>query len=371
MKTYYEILGVDKNASDSDIKKAYKKFVVKNHPDKFPADKKEEATKRFHDVQEAYETLSDPNKKQLYDSVGHDSYKNGFNSAGNGAGGFDFFGGGGFDFNDIFEAFSGHGSFRSREEIVGVDLRYKVELTLEEAFNGCCYDIKIPRNISCVECSGSGYNRKSIARTCVRCNGRGKTNVQQFFFNITQECGKCNGTGKIYDNCVKCSGSGVIYENSKLSIKIPRGVKDGMKLRMANEGSCVKGGKAGDLYIFVSIKKHKIFKVDGENLLVTLPITVFDAMVGVELKIPGIDGNLCLVNVPSGTQPNSKVIIKESGMIKMEGSNRGDLIVSFDIEIPKKLSEVEKELVVKLKQEYLKNYKSKSLFEKLYSYWTS
>lgn len=376
---YYSVLGVDKSASKEDIKKAYKKFVVKNHPDKFPEEKKKEATKRFHEVQEAYEILSDEKKRQAYDSIGHEAYKQhretGNHDYGNSQGfefhGFDF---NGFDFNDIFGgAFSGQRGFskESQQSFVGEDLRYNIEITLDQAYTGFSQKISIPRYVCCKTCSGNGHDIKSTVKTCSICKGRGKIVVQQFIFQMEQICDNCSGKGKVYDNCKSCSGSGKIYENSNIEINIPSGVKDRMKLRLAGQGSFAKNGKAGDLYLFVTVKPHKIFKVVDSDLLVTLPITVFDAVLGVELKIPGIDKEECIVKVLAGSQPKTVIKLVGKGMKKIGSSLRGNLIISLDIEIPKNISSKEIGLFEQLKKIHIENSKSKSLFEKLYSYWTS
>lgn len=364
---YYTVLGVNKQSSADEIKRAYKKLVVKYHPDKFTGEKeKNNANAKFQEIQEAYDVLKDDSKKKQYDMLGHDAFKKGGSDFG--GAGFDF-GGSGFEnvFHDFFSGFSGGHS--GHQILKGEDLRFSLDLSLEEAFSGYSTTIKIPKKTRCSYCSSSGHDHSSAPVKCRICNGSGKIYVNQLFFRVQQLCENCNGSGNSYKNCSFCNGEGRRNESSNVTINIPKGVENGAKLRLKGEGNAVKGGVNGDLYIFVSVKKHSIFTVDQSNLLITVPISIFDAVLGVNLDIPTLNKEVCSLKVPAGTQSGSKLYIRKKGMPKLNSSNFGDIIVTIEIEIPTYISSFEKDLWLKLQNEYKNSSKNKSFWQKISSYW--
>lgn len=369
-KDFYSILGVDKNASSDDIKRAYKKLVIKYHPDKF-ADEKEKsaANARFQEIQEAYDVLKDDQKRKQYDMLGHDAFKRGGAGFG-GASGFE-----GFDFNasgfeNIFtDFFSGFSGSSSQHSFKGEDLRFSLEISLEEAFSGYETSIKIPRKVGCSVCGSSGNDRSSAATTCSQCRGTGKMKVNQFFFTVQQTCERCNGAGKAYKSCSTCRGEGRINESSLIKVKVPKGVENGMQLQMRGEGNSVKGGVNGDLYIYISVKNHPIFSVQHCDLLLTVPISVFDAVLGMKVEVPTLEKKACALHVPPGTQPGSKLYLRGMGMRKFNSEYRGDLIITIEVEVPNHISSSEKEVWQKLRSEYKNTARSKTFWQKLKSYW--
>lgn len=369
-KDFYTRLGVSKNASVDEIKRAYKKLVVKYHPDKYKDEKeKAEANAKFQEIQEAYDVLKDDKKRKQYDTLGHDAFKNGGAGGFGGAGfeGFDFSGSG---FEDVFgDFFSGFGSGGGSQRVYkGEDLRFSLSLSLEEAFNGFETTINIPRKIGCSACASSGYDKSSNSVRCSRCLGKGKIYVTQLFFRVEQQCDQCHGSGKSYNSCSKCRGEGRLSENSSIKIKIPRGVEDGINLQLKGEGNAIKGGINGDLYVFIQVKKHSIFAVEKSNLLINIPISVFDAVLGKELDIPTLEKSVYKLKVPSGTQSGASFCLKGYGMYKYNSSIRGDIIVKVDVEIPDCVSDKEKELWLQLQKEYKNTAKSRSFWDKISSY---
>lgn len=362
---YYAILGVDKNASIDDIKKTYKKLVIKYHPDK---NKAPDAKEKFNQIQEAYSVLSDENKRKQYDSLGYDAFKNGFQ----GGNGYDFsdFG----DINDIFKnMFSGFGggfgnNSKQTDSYRGDDLRYKLDITLEDAFNGLKKNIKLPKKVKCVDCNGLGYAPKSEIKVCNYCNGKGARVFQQGPFHFQQACEHCNGKGKNYKACNTCHSQGGVVKNIDISIDIPCGVRDNDKLRYAGEGNFGFGsnGESGDLWIFIHIIKHNVFQVEGQNLIVNVPIPVFDAVLGCEFEIPGIDKKMIKVVVPEGLQTNQVITIKDEGMKYYNQNKRGDLIINFKFEIPKKLNSDEKVMCEDIRAILAKKSKSKGIWDKIW-----
>ncbi|WP_342262058.1 molecular chaperone DnaJ [Alphaproteobacteria bacterium endosymbiont of Tiliacea citrago] len=365
---YYSVLGVKKEDSLDDIKKAYKKLVIKYHPDKFTDEKeKEKANSKFQEIQEAYDVLKDDQKRKQYDMLGHENFKNGGGHSGfDGFGGFDFNGSG---FEDIFsDFFSGFGAERSKV-FKGEDLRFSLEISLEEAFTGYETNIQIPRKVGCSHCASSGNDVTTPPSKCSKCNGMGKIHVQQFVFRVQQTCDNCNGSGKSYKKCSFCRGEGRLNETSPINIKIPKGVENGMKIQLKGKGNAIKGGVNGDLYVFVTVKKHSIFVVDNANLLLKIPISIFDAVLGKNVDIPTLEKQSCLLTIPAGTQPGSKLSISGKGMKRFNSEYRGDIIVTIEIEIPTYISSSEKDLWEKLHKEYKNTSKSKTFWDKLKSYW--
>jgi molecular chaperone DnaJ len=344
-RDYYEVLGVAKNASDDEIKKAYRKLAMKHHPDRNPDDKSSE--EKFKEAKEAYEVLSDADKRAAYDQFGHE----GVNPQG-GPGGFGGFGGGagGFDFSDIFEGIFGGaagGSGRGRSNVYrGADLRYNLEISLEEAARGTDTKIRIPTLEECETCHGSGAKPGTQPTTCPTCQGHGQVRMQQGFFSIQQTCPRCHGSGKIIaDPCGTCHGEGRVKKHKTLSVKIPAGVDEGDRIRLAGEGEAgVNGGPAGDLYVMIHLKEHALFKRDGDNLHCEMPVSFATAALGGEVEIPTLDGHARLKVAPE-TQSGQILRMRGKGIKGVRSNSPGDLFCHVVVETPVKLSSKQKELL--------------------------
>jgi molecular chaperone DnaJ len=373
-KDYYNILGVSKSASDSEIKKSYRKLAMKYHPDKNPGDK--EAEKKFKEATAAYEILKDPQKKAAYDQYGHDAFEKG---GGNSASGFNGMGGqgsGGFsDFEDIFSGFSdifgggGRGSSRRRAEVEGSDIRYNITIDIFEAFKGINKNIKFKVASTCEKCSGSGSKSDKGTSTCGTCGGSGKVRMQQGLFIVEKPCHVCNGSGQIIkDPCDKCHGEGRYEKNKNLSVKIPAGIDDGNRIRVAGEGEAgARGGRDGDLYVFVSIKNHEFFTREHNDIHIEIPIKMTTAALGGSVEIPTIENSKAKLTIPAGSQTNNKFRLKNKGMtIINSGGRRGDMYVKIFVETPVKLNEQQKELMTQLDKSIAEkcNPKSQSFFNK-------
>ncbi|MEO1189756.1 MAG: molecular chaperone DnaJ, partial [Pseudomonadota bacterium] len=308
-RDYYDVLGVDRNADEKALKSAYRKLAMKYHPDQNPDDVEAEAM--FKEVGEAYAVLSDPEKKAAYDRFGHQAFENGM-----GGGGGNPFGGG--DPNDIFQdifsqvfggnPFGGGGRRRGGPQR-GADLRYDMDITLEESFHGKDATINVPSAVDCSACDGTGAEPGTSPETCPTCQGAGRVRAQQGFFTMERTCGTCHGKGTIIKNpCKVCRGAGQVQEDRNLSVKIPAGVESGMRIRLSGEGEPgSKGGPKGDLYIFVNVDEHDIFERDGPNLYCRTPVSMVTAALGGEVEIPTIDGGRARVTIPEGAQTGRKL----------------------------------------------------------------
>ena len=347
-RDYYEVLGVSRNASDQEIKSAYRKLALQYHPDRNPGS--HEAEEKFKEAAEAYSILSDAQKRANYDRFGHAG-------VGGGAGGF-----GGFDPNvfsdfsdilgDIFgfgDLFGGGRRGGSRAQR-GADLRYDLDLTFEEAAFGTATKIKVPRHETCAECNGSGAQKGSGPATCPTCNGYGQVRFQQGFFSITRTCSHCHGSGQIVKNrCTVCHGEGRIVREKTLEIKIPPGVDSDSKLRISGEGDAGgKGGPAGDLYVVLNVHEHEFFERREHDLYCHIPISFAQAALGAQIKVPTLEGEEEKLTVPQGTQSGSTFRVKGRGVSKRGGSARGDLFVTLDVVVPTKLNREQKDLLTKL-----------------------
>jgi len=342
-KDYYETLGLNKQASDAEIKKAYKKLAMKHHPDRNSGDP--ESTATFKEVKKAYDVLSDSEKRTMYDQFGHAGVDQ---SMGGGPGGP---GAGNFaDFGDIFGDIFGGGRSSSRSNVSrGADLRYNMEISLEQAAKGTDTQIKIPVMITCKSCDGSGAKKGSQPVECTTCNGTGQVRMQQGFFSIQQECPDCNGVGKIIkDPCPDCHGSGRVKETKTLSVKIPVGVDDGDRIRLSGEGEAgINGGPTGDLYVVINLKEHQIFERDGANLHCEMPISFSTAALGGELEVPTLDGS-AKIKIPAGTQTGAAFSLKGKGIKPVRESQVGNLHCHVVIETPVKLTERQKKILEEL-----------------------
>jgi|TARA_Y100000389_G_scaffold181710_1_gene197624 molecular chaperone DnaJ len=369
-KDYYDVLGVNKNSSPEQIKSAYRKLAVKYHPDKNPGDKK--AEDNFKEASEAYGILSDSEKKQNYDSFGHAAFENGSSGQG-GFGGFS-----GADFSDIFEDFFGdfggnRNNNKRRSNNRGSDLRYDLTISLEEAYSGKKQDIKFTTTEKCNTCKGNGSQPGYSPDRCTMCGGNGRVRSNQGFFTVQQTCPQCAGGGEEITNpCTDCNGQGNKQATKKLSVTIPKGVDDGTRIRLAGKGEAgSKGGTTGDLYLFINVKSHEIFKRSDENLFFECPISMADAALGTTIEIPTIDGGKAKIKIPDGTQNGKQFRLKGKGMPYMRGSGDGDLYVQIITEVPISLNKEQKNLLEKFRE--IENEKSnpsiKKFFQKAKSFW--
>lgn len=351
-KDYYEVLGVNRDASDEDIKKSYRKLAMKYHPDRNPDNPK--AEEQFKEAKEAYETLSDDQKRAAYDQYGHAAFEHG---GGAGAG----FGGAGFSdaFGDIFGDIFGGGARGQRNNVYrGADLRYNMEISLEEAAKGSETKIRIPVQAKCEPCNGSGAKAGKSASTCGTCGGHGQVRMQQGFFSVQQTCPKCHGTGKTIrdeDQCSSCHGAGRSKINKTLSVKIPAGVDEGDRIRLSGEGEAgVNGGPTGDLYVVIHLKQHEIFQRDGGNLHCEMPISFSTAALGGEIEVPTLDGS-AKMKIPAETQTGGVFRLRGKGIKPLRQSDHGDLMVHVVVETPVKLTEHQKKLLREFEESTLKD----------------
>ncbi|TMN83231.1 MULTISPECIES: molecular chaperone DnaJ [unclassified Pseudoalteromonas] len=347
-RDYYEVLGVSKDASERDIKKAYKRLAMKYHPDRTAGDKELET--KFKEVKEAYEILTDDQKRQMYDQYGHAAFEQG------GGGGHGGFGGGHGDFGDVFgdvfgDIFGGGGGRRQSRQQRGSDLRYNMDLTLEEAVRGKEVEIKIPTWVSCDPCDGSGAKAGSKPKTCTTCHGAGQVQMRQGFFAVQQTCPTCQGQGQIIsDPCNKCHGQGRVEKTKTLSVKIPAGVDTGDRIRLSGEGEAgVHGAPAGDLYVQVSVREHEIFVREGNNLYCEVPISFTTSGLGGEIQVPTLDGRAKL-KIPSETQTGKMFRMRGKGVKSVRSGAQGDLICKVVIETPVNLNERQRELLKELEE---------------------
>ena len=353
-KDYYEILGVGRDASADDVKKAYRQAALKFHPDRNP-DNKEEAERKFKEASKAYQVLSDPDKRAQYDRYGEAA----FEGPGAGAGGFDFssaFASGAFEdvLGDLFGDFFGGGR-RSRSRAQrGDDLRYDLEISFEEAARGCEKQISIPRTVTCETCTGSGGKPGTQPETCTACNGAGQVRFQQGLFQIAKTCGSCNGEGKINRNpCSDCRGSGRKRQMREIKVKVPAGVDNGSRLKLRSEGEAgQRGGGSGDLYVVLSVQEHEIFHRDGANIVCQRPLSIVDACLGAEVDVPTLDG-IVKLKIPAGTQHGKVFRLTGKGVpdLRRGGNVRGDQYVAVQIEIPTKLSKKQRKLLEQFNDE--------------------
>ena len=346
-RDYYEVLGVSRDVDAKELKKAYRKLAMKYHPDRNPDDK--DADAKFKEATEAYEILGDQQKRAAYDQYGHAGVDP--NAGGGG------FGGGGANFSDIFgdvfgDIFGGGGGRGGRGGPQrGSDLRYTMELSLEEAVRGIEKKIRVPTLTSCETCDGSGAKPGTSPKTCGTCGGAGQVRMQQGFFSVQQTCPTCRGQGTmIEDPCNSCHGRGVKEETKTLSVKIPPGVDTGARIRLSGEGEAgAMGGPAGDLYVQVSVKEHELFHRDGRNLYCDVPISIVDAALGGELEVPTLDGRVKL-KIPAETQSGKLFRLRGKGVTPVRGGTAGDLLCRVQVETPVNLSNEQKDLLMKFQE---------------------
>ncbi|WP_341756807.1 MULTISPECIES: molecular chaperone DnaJ [unclassified Candidatus Tisiphia] len=375
-KDYYQILGVNKSASQAEIKKAYHKLAMQYHPDRNSQD--QQAEKKFKEISSAYDVLKDEQKRAAYDRFGHEAFHNsgGASSAGRHSGGRanpdlnDIFG-------DFFNDFMGGGARRQRQStsVRGSDLKYDITVTLPEAFRGIDKNISFTSEVKCSPCNGSGSENNNTGMSkCDACGGQGATRIQQGFFTLEQTCVKCQGAGQIIKNpCKKCHGQGRYSQHRNLLVNIPAGIEEGTRIRLTGEGDAgMRGGSSGDLYIFVTIKPHDLYKVDGINLHCRLPISFIKAILGGEVEVPDIEGGKVKLKIPAGTQNGEQLRLKGKGMSKVRSTIRGDMFAHIHIEIPKNLTKKQKELLEMLDKELTsdKDEDDASFFNKMKNLWS-
>lgn len=343
-KDYYNILGVSRDASDSEIKKAFRRLVHEYHPDKHKGDP--EVEEKFKKINEAYSVLKDPKKRAQYDRFGYAGQGTGYGEAGYGAGDF---GGANFEdlFGDVFSEFFGGGGGRRRPPTErGMDLRYDLEVDFDEAAFGGEHTIKVPRTDACGECGGSGARAGTQPVVCPNCKGVGQVRYQQGFFAISRPCTACAGTGKVVrDPCSRCAGSGTVQVTRELKVKVPPGVDTGSRLRLSGEGEAGRrGGPPGDLYVMIRVKPHPIFKRHNDDIICEVPVGFPQAALGAEIDVPTLDGANKL-KIPAGTQSGKVFRLKDLGIPSLHTGRRGDLQVVVKVETPTKLTERQKELL--------------------------
>jgi molecular chaperone DnaJ len=377
-RDYYEVLGVSRNASQEELKKAYRKLAMKYHPDRNPNNK--EAEEKFKEVNEAYECLSDSDKKAAYDRYGHAAfdptagggYSRGFH-------GFGHQGGAGFAdiFEEVFGDFMGAASGMNRRGMAaqnGSDLRYDLSITLEDAFKGMQHKIKLKSLVKCSDCQGSGAAKGSGPTLCSMCQGYGSTRYQQGFFTVERTCSACHGSGRVIkDPCQHCHGQGRVQGERTITVSIPAGIEDGARIRLTGEGEPgLQGGAAGDLYVFISIKPHSFFTREGANLYCHVPLPLTTAALGGSIEIPTIEGGRARVTIPEGTQTGAQFRLKGKGMPILRRHQQGDLLIQVTVETPVRLSKRQRELLeefAKLQEKEHNSPLSDKFFAKLKDFW--
>ncbi len=346
-RCYYEVLGVARSARENEIKSAFRRLAKECHPDRCNGDP--DAEKRFKEVNEAYENLKDPQRRAAYDRYGHAAFDNGMGAAGAHGFGADFSASMSAMFDDLFGEFMG-AQRRPRQRSArerGADLRYNMEITLAEAFEGKTAQIRVPTSVTCDACSGSGAKAGTSPTSCRTCGGIGKVRASQGFFTIERTCPSCQGRGETIETpCPSCSGAGRVTRERTLSVTIPVGVEDGTRIRLAGEGEAgLRGGPPGDLYIFLSIKPHEFFQRDGADLFCRVPIAMTTAALGGQIEVPTIDGGKTRVKIPEGTESGKQFRLKAKGMPVLRSKQQGDLYIQVEVETPKNLSRKQRDLL--------------------------
>ena len=366
---YYELLEVTRGADDATIKSSYRKLAMRWHPDKNPGDAEAEA--RFKAISEAYDCLKDPQKRAAYDRFGHEAFKQGMSGGGGGHGA-----GAGFsDLGDIFEtifgsAFGGGGRQQQRR---GADLRYDMEINLDEAFHGKQAEIEIEVSTKCDPCDGSGAEPGTGTRRCNLCGGHGQVRAQQGFFMVERTCPTCHGRGEVIEKpCRSCRGEGRVDTPQKLEVNIPPGVDTGTRIRLAGKGEAGPfGSPPGDLYIFIHVRRHAVFERDGTTLVTRVPIAFTTAALGGDIEIPGLDGERLEIDIPAGIQSGKQLRKRGAGMPVLQGRGRGDLVIEIVVETPTKLTARQKEILRELQETETgeETPQSKGFFDRIKEAW--
>ena len=357
MSDFYAVLGIARGASQEEIKKAYRKNALKYHPDKNAGDP--QAEKKFKEISEAYEILSDEKKRQIYDQYGADALKGGMGGGGGGHGGFSsmeealhtfmnaFGGGGGGGGGSIFDSFFGQDSGEEAGHRQGASKKMNLSLSFEEAMKGVEKEASLSNYATCETCDGTGAATPSSIKNCNRCHGTGQTHQTRGFFSMTSACSQCYGKGKMITKpCPDCQGQGRIKQKQRVTIKVPAGIDTGMRLRMAGYGDAGEaGGHPGDLFVFITVEPHSVFQRDGDDVILELPITFTEAALGCKKELPTPLGGSCRISIPEGTQSGKVLRVKEEGSPNVHGRGRGDMLIKISIETPVSLTDKQKELL--------------------------
>ena len=370
-RDYYETLGLSKGANADEIKKAFRRCAKDLHPDRNADNPK--AEEQFKEANEAYDILKDPEKKAAYDRFGHAAFEGGTGASAGRAGGQGGFGDFSDIFDDLFGDFMGGGRAGGRNRATrGADLRYKLRISLEEAYHGAQKTINVTTNASCDSCGGSGAAKGSEPTRCQTCAGMGKVRAQQGFFTVERTCPNCSGTGQVIKNpCSTCYGSGQTKKPRSLSVSIPKGVETDNRIRLAGEGEAgTRGGPQGDLYIFVDVDQHKIFERDGVNLFCKVPISMTSAALGGEIEVPTLDGGRSRVRIPEGSQSGRQMRLRSKGMPALRGGSMGDMFIELSVETPVNLTAHQRDLLAEFaKQSQDNSPQSNSFFQSVKKFW--
>ena len=366
---FYELLGVSRTASADDIKKAFRKLAMQHHPDRNQGDK--EAEKKFKDLNHAYDVLKDPEKRAAYDRYGPAAFDG---SMGGGPGGPGGFQGQGFDFGsvfgDIFDEMFGGARGRGpggRADTRGQDLRFNLEITLEQAYSGTDATVRVPSSVSCETCHGSGAEPGSKPQQCATCHGRGRLRAQQGFFTVERTCHTCHGAGQVIDKpCKACMGQGRVRRDKTLKVNIPAGVEDGTRIRLSGEGEAgTRGGPAGDLYVFLSVRRHQLFEREGADVHCRVPISMVQATLGGSIEVPTLDGKMARINIPAGAQSGHQFRMRGKGMPVVRSTQRGDMYIEIGVETPVNLTAKQKELLKEFEKAGKTSPESEGFFSKM------
>ena len=373
-RDYYEVLGVSRDADEKELKSAFRKLAKQYHPDANPGDEK--AEQKFKEIAEAYEVLKNPQHREAYNRFGHAAFEGGGGPGGPGGFGPEFSSSMSDIFEDLFGEFMGGrrqgGGRRGSGASRGSDLRYNMEISLTEAYTGKSAQIRVPTSVTCETCSGQGSKPGSQPATCSGCNGAGAVRSSSGFFTVERTCPQCQGRGQtITDPCTDCNGAGRTTKERNLSVNIPAGVEDGTRIRLAGEGEAgVRGGPAGDLYIFLSIKPHEFFQRDGADLFCRVPISMITAAIGGDIQVPTIDGKKARVGIPEGTQSGKQFRLKGKGMPVLRANQHGDMYIQAAVETPVNLSRKQRDLLAEFEKEDRDNSpQSQGFFAKAKAFW--
>ncbi len=366
-RDFYETLGVSRSADEKELKSAFRKLAMQYHPDRNPGD--DEAERKFKEINEAYDALKDPQTRAAYDQFGHAAFEGG-GPGGPGGFGPDFSSSMSDIFDDLFGDFMGR---RSSGRERGSDLRYNLEISLDDAYQGKTAQIRVPTSVGCETCGGSGAEPGTTPQSCTTCNGMGKVRASQGFFTIERTCPACQGRGQtITSPCHDCHGHGRVSKDRTLSVNIPQGVEDGTRIRLSGEGEAgMRGGPAGDLYIFLSIGAHEFFQRDGADLFCTVPLAMGTAALGGDIEVPTVDGGRARVKIPEGTQSGRQFRLKSKGMPVLRSKQHGDLYIQVVVETPVNLSKKQKQLLREFDEasEAKNNPESANFFARVKEFW--
>ena len=370
-RDYYEVLGLSKGASADEIKKGYRSKAKELHPDRNTSDPSAES--KFKEANEAYDVLKDPERKAAYDRFGHAAFEGGMGGGGGQRQG-DFSSAFSDVFDDLFGDFMGggqRGGGRSRASR-GSDLRYNLEISLEDAYSGLQKSINVPTSVQCSPCNGSGAAGGSEPSTCPTCSGMGKVRASQGFFTVERTCPSCSGMGQVISNpCSNCGGQGRSNKDRSLSVNVPAGVETGTRIRLSNEGEAgLRGGPAGDLYIFIEVREHKIFQRDGNSLFCRIPVSMSGAALGGDIEVPTMDGGRSRVKIPAGSQSGRQMRLRGKGMPAIKSAQKGDMFIEIAVETPVNLTSKQRELLREFEAlSEDNNPESKSFFSSVKSFW--